>query len=53
MKELIGMNLINYAIAFIILFLSDLSTKDKIIGMIVTVVFIVTITTGAYLLVGI
>ena len=53
MKELIGMNLISYAIAFIIIFLSDLSTKDKIIGMLATVVFVATISIGAYLLVGI
>lgn len=53
MKELIGINLINYAVAFIILFLSDLSTKDKVIGMIVTVIFITTVSIGAYLLVGV
>ena len=53
MKELIGMNLICYSIAFIILFLSDLSTKDKILGMLVTVVFVATMSIGAYLLVGV
>ena len=52
MKELIGMNLICYAIAFILFFLSDISTKDKVKGMVVTVVFIGTMTSGAYLLAG-
>lgn len=53
MKELIGTNLICYAISFIIIFLCDISKEDKIKVMIAIVVFIVFITTGAYLLVGV
>ena len=53
MKELIGINLICYAVAFIIIFLCDISKEDKIKGMVAIVVFVVTLTTGGYLLVGV
>ena len=52
MKEIVGMNLICYAIAFILLFISDMETKDKLLGMLATVVFIGTLSAGVYLLAG-
>jgi peptidoglycan/LPS O-acetylase OafA/YrhL len=52
MKEIVGMNLICYAIAFILLFISDMETKDKLLGMLATVVFMGTLSAGVYLLAG-
>lgn len=53
MKELIGMNLMCYAVALIVIFLSDLKIKDKILGMLFVIVFMATLSTGVYLLVGV
>ncbi len=53
MKEAIGFNLVSFVISFICIMVSDLDLKEKIIGMIIEVVLMATLSIGVILMVGI
>lgn len=53
MKEVIGFNLICFVVTFIIIMLSELDLKEKIIAMIMEVVMMAILSIGVGLFVGI